>query len=108
MGKFKDGLWKVDGVAGQRFRDPRDPNQLSLDILHPDFTPLESRVLELLAGRDHSMAELQKHTLLETIYKETHVKPAVDRLIERRKVERASTGRSNADRIFRLADRQLF
>ena len=108
VGKFKDGLWKVDGVAGQRFRDPRDPNQLSLDILHPDFTPLESRVLELLAGRDHSMAELQKHTLLETIYKETHVKPAVDRLIERRKVERASTGRSNADRIFRLADRQLF
>ena len=23
--KFKDALWKVDGVSGQRFRDPRDP-----------------------------------------------------------------------------------
>ena len=67
--RFKDGLWEVDGVSGQRFRDPRDPNQMSFDILHPDFTPLESRILELLGGRDHSMAELREDALLETIYK---------------------------------------
>ena len=67
--KFKDGLWEVDGVSGQRFRDPRDPNQMSFDILHPDFTPLESRILELLDGRDYNMAELCEDALLETIYR---------------------------------------
>ena len=106
--KFKDGLWEVDGVSGQRFRDPRDPNQLSFDILHPDFTPLESRVLELLDERECNMEELREDALLETIYKRAHVKPAVDRLIEQRKVEQVQTGRSYADRVFRLAAEQLF
>ena len=106
--KFKDGLWEVDGVSGQRFRDPRDPNQMSFDILHPDFTPLESRILELLGGRDHSIAELRQYAHLETIYKKTHVKPAVDRLIEQRRVDQVRTGRSYADRVLRLAQQQLF
>ena len=69
---------------------------------------LESRVLELLGGRDYSMAELREDALLETIYKKTHVKPVVDRLIEQRRVELMSTGRSYADRVLRLAQRQLF
>ena len=106
--QFKDALLEVDGVTGQKFRDPRDPNQLSFDILHPDFTPLESRILELLGTRDHSMAELCEHAFFETIYKETHVKPVVDRLRAQRKVELARTGRFYADRILRLAERQLF
>jgi len=108
VAKFKDGLWKVDGVAGQRFRDPRDPNQLSFDMQYPDFTPLESRILELLGGRDHSMAELCEDALLETIYKESDVKPVMDRLIEQRIVELARTGRSYEDRILRLAEQRLF
>ena len=106
--KFKDGLWEVDGVSGQRFRDPRDPNQMSFDILHPDFTPLASRILELLGRRDYNMAELREDALLETIYKKTHVKPVVDRLIEQRRADQVSTGRSYADRVLRLAQRQLF
>ncbi len=106
--KFKGGLWEVDGVSGQRFRDPRDPNQMSFDILHPDFTPLESRILDLLGGRDYSMAELCEDALLETIYKETHVKPVVDRLIEQRRVDQVRTGRSYADRVLRIAEGQLF
>ena len=106
--KFKDGLWEVDGVSGQRFRDPRDPNQMSFDILRPDFTPLEGRILELLGGRDYSMAELREDALLETIYKKAHVKPAVDRLSEQNRVVQVRTGRSYADRVFRLAAEQLF
>ena len=106
--KFKDGLWEVDGVSGQKFRDPRDPNQMSFDILHPDFTPLESRILGLLDGRDHSMAELCEDALLETIYRETDVKPAVDRLRDQRKVDQVSTGRSYTDRVLHLAAPQLF
>ena len=106
--KFKDGLWEVDGVSGQRFRDPRDPNQMAFDILRPNFTPLAGRILELLGERNHSMAELREHALLETIYKETHVKLAVDPLKEQRRVELARTGRSNADRILCLAPPRLF
>ena len=106
--KFKDGLWEVDGVSGQRFRDPRDPNQLSFDILRPNFTPLESRILKLLGGRDYSMAELREHALLETIYKETHLKPAVDALIAQHKAEWVHRGRTYADRVIRLAEQRLF
>ena len=106
--KFKDGLWEVDGVSGQRFRDPRDPNQMSFDILHPDFTPLERRIRELLGERDHNLAELREDALLETIYKKTHVKPTVDRLIKQRKVEQVSTGQSHVDRVLRLAEPRLF
>ena len=106
--RFKDGLWAVDGVSGQRFRDPRDPSQMSFDILQPDFTPLASRILELLGGRDHNMAELREDALFETIYKKTHVKPVVDRLMEQHRVVQVSTGRAYADRVFRLAEPQLF
>ena len=81
---------------------------MSFDILYPDFTPLESRILELLGGRDYSMAELCEDALLETIYKETHVKTVVDPLIAQRRVELVRTGRSYADRVLRLAERQLF
>lgn len=106
--KFKDGLWEVDGVAGQRFRDPRDRNQMSFDILQPDFTPLANGIIELLEVRDHNMAELCRHALLETIYKETHVKPVVDSLIDQRMVEQVRTGRSYEERVLRLAPASLF
>ncbi len=106
--KFKDGLWEVDGVSGQRFRDPRDPNQMSFDILEPDFTPLEGRILKMLGNRNHNMAELCEDALLETIYKKTHVKPIVDRLMEQSRVDQVRSGQAYADRVFRLAEPQLF
>ena len=106
--KFKDGLWEVDGVAGQRFRDPRDPNQMSFDILRPDFTPLADEIVEQLNERDHNMAELCRYALLETIYKDTHVKPVIDSLLQQRKIELASTGRSYEERVLRLAPASLF
>lgn len=106
--KFKDGLWEVDGVAGQRFRDPRDPNQMSFDILQPDFTPLATSIVERLEARDHNMAELCQHALLETIYKDSHVKPVVDLLLEQRRVELVRTGRSYEERVLRLAPASLF
>ena len=65
-------------------------------------------MLELLGGRDHNLEELCEDALLETIYKKAHVKPVVDRLIEQRRVELVSTGRSYAERVLRLAEPQLF
>ncbi|WP_419554573.1 three-Cys-motif partner protein TcmP [Candidatus Poriferisodalis sp.] len=105
--KFKDGLWEVDGVSGQRFRDPRDPNQLAFDILEPDFAPLENTILELLDEREQSMEELRQHALLETIYKQAHVKPRVDALVAEGKVEQVRTGRSYRERVF-ARTQQLF
>ena len=64
--------------------------------------------MDLLGESDYSMAKLREDALLQTIYKETHVTPAVARLIEQRKVEPVSTGRSYADRILRLAPPRLF
>lgn len=101
--KFKDGLWEVDGISGQRFRDPRDPNQLTFDILEPDFRPLDNKILKLLEEGDSSMAELRSHALLETIYKETHVKPRLDALVDEQKAEQVRTGRSYEERVFRRA-----
>lgn len=106
--KFKDGLWEVDGVTGQRFRDPRDRNQMSFDILQPDFTPLENGIIELLQQGDRNMAELGRYALLETIYKDTHAKRAVDSLIQQGKIELRQTGRSYEERVLRLAPEPLF
>ncbi|MCY3967576.1 MAG: three-Cys-motif partner protein TcmP [bacterium] len=106
--KFKDGLWEVDGISGQRFRDPRDPNQMSFDILCPDFSPLKHHILELLAESDRSMEYLCEDALLETIYKKTHVKPIVDQLTKQRKIKQVHKGRSYKNRVYRLAAEQLF
>lgn len=106
--KFKDALWAVDGIAGQQFRDPRDPNQMSFDILEHNFTALARIILERLEDGEQSMAQLCRYALLETIFKDTHVKPVVDGLIAERKVEPASTGRSYEERVLRLASPSLF
>lgn len=106
--KFKDALWAVDGIAGQQFRDPRDPNQMSFDILEPDFTSLARIILDRLEDGEQSLAQLCRYALLETIFKDTHVKPVVDGLIADRKAELASNGRSYEDRVLRLASPTLF
>lgn len=106
--KFKDALWKVDLVSGQRFRDPRDPNQMSLDVLETNLTPLKDSILRLLQERGLSMAELRRHALLETIFREPHVADAVSSLREERRVEWRKPGGSNAVRTLHLAPESLF
>lgn len=107
--KFKDALWEVDGMAGQRFRDPRNPNQMSFDILKPDFTPLERAFVELAEKRGEvSLEALADHALRETIYRGTHAKPTVDRLVEQQRLEPARTGKSYAERMYRAATPRLF
>ena len=103
--RFKDGLWAVDGVSGQRFRDPRDPDQQAFDILEPDIAPLRNSILHLLDAREHSMEELRQHALLETIYKKTHVSSAVDTLLGEGSVEWARKGRSHADQLLTRSHR---
>lgn len=68
---FKDALWAVDEYAGIRYRDPRDPERSLIDIsLHPQLLPLRRSLLAKLREHgEHSVADLQRHTLSETIYR---------------------------------------
>lgn len=68
---FKNELWAVDEFAGIRYRDPRDPEGTLIDIsLTPQLLPLRRALLAEVERRGRcTVAELQKFTLLETIYR---------------------------------------
>ncbi|MGH3737786.1 MAG: hypothetical protein ACRDT6_19570 [Micromonosporaceae bacterium] len=68
---FKEALWAVDEYAGIRYRDPRDPSGALVDIsLRPQLLPLKRELSQVLAERGpSSVAELQHHTVAETIYR---------------------------------------
>jgi three-Cys-motif partner protein len=88
--KMKDALWDTDPEFGQRFRDPRDVNQLVLDLgaPEPDLRLLAEQVCSRVDQLGKvTLEELKEWALLETVYKPTHVKPAVDQLVSRSLVE---------------------
>lgn len=68
---FKSELWAVDEFAGIRYRDPRDAEGTLVDIsLTPQLLPLRRALLAELARRgSRTVADLQRFTLLETIYR---------------------------------------
>lgn len=99
----------MDGISGERFRDPRNPDQLSFDILQPDFTPLERAFVDLCGERTEiSLQAMCDHALRETLYKATHAKPVVDKLVSQQELEVVRTGKSYAERIYKLAAPTLF
>jgi hypothetical protein len=71
LATFKNELWAADEFAGIRYRDPRDAERTLVDIsLTPHLLPLRRVLLAELARRGRcTVAELQRHTLLETIYR---------------------------------------
>ena len=80
--RMKDAMWRVDPVYGQRFRDPRDEHQLTLEISdEPDLSLLKRQLLErVLEDGAVTLSELKRYTLLETIYREPHATTAVREL----------------------------
>jgi three-Cys-motif partner protein len=107
--KMKDAMWSVDKVRGQRFRDPRDINQLAFEALNddPDLTLLRQQVLARLEGGSCSLAQLKEFALLNTLFKESHVDPVVRALADERYVNRTSA-RRHEDVIVELAPHNLF
>jgi hypothetical protein len=71
LAAFKNELWAADEFAGIRYRDPRDAERSLVDIsLTPQLPPLRRALLAELARRGScTVAELQRHTLLATIYR---------------------------------------
>lgn len=71
LATFKNELWAADEFAGIRYRDPRDVEHALVDIsLNPQLLPLRRVLLDELARRGScTVADLQQHTLHETIYR---------------------------------------
>jgi three-Cys-motif partner protein len=91
---WKDAMWKVDRVYGVRFRDPRDPNQTSLDISFdsPNLSPLRRQILRDLGdGRQVTVDELRRLALFETVYRPTHAHQLVRDLVRQGTLMREPT-----------------
>jgi hypothetical protein len=71
LATFKNELWAADEFAGIRFRDPRDAEGTLIDIsLTPQLLPLRrALVAKLNQDGPATVADLQRFTLLETIYR---------------------------------------
>ncbi len=71
LATFKNEMWAADEFAGIRYRDPHDTERTAVDIsLNPQLLPLRRALVAEVARRGRcTVAELQRHTLLETIYR---------------------------------------
>ena len=105
--KMKDAMWQVDKVAGSKFKDPRDPNQLKFDLSNdnPNLTLLSEQILHQLDQAPKSLTELQRFTLLETLFKKSHAKKAVDQLEADQKVIRKHTKKYEESIVQKAPDR---
>lgn len=85
--KMKEAMWEVDPIHGVQYRDPADPDQQLLDIeIDPATEPLRRELLQYLrAAPDHeaTVGELRRFALYQTVFKESQVKPELDKLVDR-------------------------
>lgn len=112
--RMKDAMWKVDPVRGVHYRDPRIPDQAAFEFdLHPYLEPLGLEILRLLGDGERTVAQLQEHALLETVYRPPHARTAIIAMLKQGLVERqpptgqvikATRVRATRDGRQRLAD----
>lgn len=102
LARMKDAMWQVDKVHGQRFRDPKDVNQLALPIEEePDLTLLKRQLLaRVVETGGQTLDELKRFTLLDTLFREPQATQAVKQLEEEFVVD-VDRKRSHADTIVR-------
>lgn len=74
---MKNAMWKLDPGGGFTFSD-RMADQDVLFTPDPDLRPLRAGLLHRFAGqRGISTQEIEKHTLFNTPYRKTHVRPVL-------------------------------
>ncbi|MET9241198.1 three-Cys-motif partner protein TcmP [Nonomuraea sp. NPDC003709] len=102
--KMKEAVWKVDPVRGVRYRDPRDPDQTTLDFtLDPDTRPLRQAILAELSKGERTLEKLREMALLETVYRPPHVTPVVRQMLGTGVIERyPERGQLSGDKTIRL------
>ncbi|MGH3615257.1 MAG: three-Cys-motif partner protein TcmP [Pseudonocardia sp.] len=85
--KFKAALWDADPLGGAQFRDPNDPGQMLLDIgYEPNLVPLREQLLAYLnsqPGHTATLEQLRAYANDHTIFKRSHVPPALELLRQR-------------------------
>lgn len=86
--KMKEAMWRVDPVQGVHYRDPRDPNQITLDFSVPHLEPLQDAIIRELASGDRTLDALREYALLETVYRPPHATTAVRSLLKQGLAER--------------------
>lgn len=84
--RFKDSLWRADPIAGARFRDPNDPEQMLLALdPEPSLAPLRRLLHEHLRTRPERSAtygELRQFVFEHTFYRKRDVAPAINELLD--------------------------
>ncbi|MGI5252497.1 three-Cys-motif partner protein TcmP [Actinacidiphila glaucinigra] len=104
--KMKDAMWGVDRSHGVRYRDPRDPHQQQLDLeLEPDTAPLCRILLDQVTSSPtgRTVAELQKFTLLETVYRPAQVIKLIRQMRDSKVVATEPTGVNTKTRVLHPA-----
>ena len=93
--KMKEAVWQVDPHYGVKFRDPRDEqNETLFAVEEPQDAPLQRLLVEHLRAKGCVPVELlRRFALFETVYREEHVLPALERLREDTKVVADKPGR---------------
>lgn len=105
--KMKEAMWEVDAVNGTGYRDPRDPNQETLQIeIEPQTAVLRRLLLDHLKAQPTQQAtlnDLRRFALFHTVYKESQARQAVVDMLNAGQVTRADTnGRIEMTSIIRL------
>ena len=104
--KMKEAIWEVDPNFGVKFRDPRDEQDEALfTVDEPQDAPLRRLLLEEMRnGEPVKVQTLRRFALFETVYKESHVLPALERLRQDGQITADNHGRRlrTADQVKRL------
>jgi three-Cys-motif partner protein len=106
--KMKEAMWEVDDVYGTGYRDPRDPDQETLQIMiEPQTEPLKRLLLMHLASlpdQQATLSYLQAFALFRTVYKESQARKVVIDLVGSGKLTRVGgNGAIRPDSVLRLS-----
>lgn len=83
---MKAAMWKVDPGGGYTFSDRTAGHDL-LFSLEPDLRPLSEAILRRFAGeQDVAIEDIEWYTILDTPYRETHVRKALKPLEEQNRI----------------------
>ena len=91
--KMKDAMWNIDPVEGTSFKDPRDPNQMSLGFNDPDLASLKHGIIEALRDTSPQSVSDLKERFFSTMYKPVHVSNALRELRDSGRLDQHPSGR---------------
>ncbi|WP_280316315.1 three-Cys-motif partner protein TcmP [Nocardia wallacei] len=105
--KMKEAMWEVDDISGVGYRDPRDPDQQTLEIvIEPNVEPLKRLLVDELrrkGAQGETVHRLRRFALLRTVFKASQVLPALRALEEAGLIETVEQGEVGYKSTVRIA-----